>query len=74
MSVIYFSLNTQGPDYNSTGLGIIISTLACPFLSDSNFFWTEHFSQTYVFMGPKFRDLETFRLRELEAWDKAIPS
>ena len=31
MSVIYFSLNTQGPDYNSTGLGIIISTLDCPF-------------------------------------------
>ena len=31
MSVIYFSLNIQGLDLNATGLGILISTLACPF-------------------------------------------
>ena len=31
MSVIYFSLNTQGLDYNTTRLGMIISSLACPF-------------------------------------------
>ena len=35
MSVIYFSLNTQGLDNNTTGLGITISTLACPFHEDS---------------------------------------
>ena len=29
--VIYFSLSTQRLDWNITGLGIIISTLACPF-------------------------------------------
>ena len=28
---IYFSLNTQGLDWNTIGLGIIISTLACLF-------------------------------------------
>ena len=32
MTVIYFSLNTQGVDENTKGLGIIISTLACPSL------------------------------------------
>ena len=31
VSVIYLSLNTQGLDQNTIGLGIIILTLACPF-------------------------------------------
>ena len=30
-SSLFFSLNPHGPHYNSTGLGKIISTLACHF-------------------------------------------
>ena len=41
---------------------------------DQKFLLDQTFLSNLHFMVPKLRDLETYRLRELEARDKAIPS